>query len=1008
MMRRVGSGWQSGLCTAFFMVSLLLIAQGAIAARITPAEPIGAGQDIGQQMQTLVEADWIEQDRLHMAAQQKAAGKPVLPPVSTQEDAQGGCDGIKLGCWGFHTASGEQDPWWQVDLGEVYRLDRIVIYNRCDGSRGPRLRILLATDCEGRELREVYRHDGTAFGGYTGKPLVVDLKEKDAAARSVRVCVAGKCSFALDEIEVYGRENPKLNLALGRPADQKSVGRYSYPAAVKKAVAAVLSKPKRKWAPDTAAYQAAHLEELGQGSSQVLPEPAFLPAHSRQVLARGEQLLARIGPALSAAQREPLAAGLAKAAAGIEKLEKAAEPSLDARREAYFGVRRAVRAVAFANPLLAIPKLLFIKRHASVGVFHMCDQFYGCNAKPGGGLFALVAPFGPNPKLIDLLATSAVEKGRLAGQRLQGGSFLSPEVSFDGRTILFAYTQAKAFEQTQGKEAYLWSPEFSHHLFRCNADGSHLVQLTDGDVDDFDPCWLPNGRVAFISLRRGGYLRCGRHCPTYTLFDMAADGSDIRCLSYHETHEWQPSVNHEGMIAYTRWDYVDRDSDIAHHLWTCYPDGRDPRSSHGNYPLVRESRPWMEMDIRAVPGSHRYVATAAAHHGHAFGSLVLIDPRIPDDNSMSQLTRLTPEVPFPESEGGKKGIKALMIYGTPWPLSEEDYLCAYDAQAANHGLYWLDRQGNRELIYRDPQIAAISPIPLGARPCPPVIPNVATPADGDLTKGTVAVMNVYESDFEWPAGSQIKQLRILQALAKSTAPPNQPRIGIGNQTNARLVLGTVPVEEDGSVLFEAPVGKAIYFQALNEKGLAIQSMRSVTYLHPGERLVCQGCHEHKHQPPPTGKAIPLALRRRPSKIEPEVEGSNPFSYVRLVQPVLDRNCVQCHQEKKALDLSGTIEPKYGWSRSYTNLAPKYGFYFNVFNGSIKEPVHGGSRSIAGEFGAKAAKLSEYLDERHYGLKLSPEDYHRITLWLDCNSEFYGSYENTEAQSRGEVVQPTLE
>jgi hypothetical protein len=185
-------------------------------------------------------------------------------------------------------------------------------------------------------------------------------------------------------------------------------------------------------------------------------------------------------------------------------------------------------------------------------------------------------------------------------------------------------------------------------------------------------------------------------------------------------------------------------------------------------------------------------------------------------------------------------------------------------------------------------------------------------------------------------------------------------------------------------------------------------MRTVTYVHPGERLTCQGCHERKHRPPPRPAEMPLALRRAPSKIEPDLDGSNPFSYVRLVQPALDRNCVGCHQQKKALDLGGKIEGGYGWTRSYTNLAAKYGFYFHVHNGSINTGVHGGSRTIAGQFGAKAAPLLAYLDEGHYDVKLSDEDFHRLVLWLDCNSEFYGAYENTEAQARGEIVLPILE
>jgi hypothetical protein len=222
------------------------------------------------------------------------------------------------------------------------------------------------------------------------------------------------------------------------------------------------------------------------------------------------------------------------------------------------------------------------------------------------------------------------------------------------------------------------------------------------------------------------------------------------------------------------------------------------------------------------------------------------------------------------------------------------------------------------------------------------------------------------------------------------------------------VLGTVPVEADGSAHFLAPVGKLIYFQALDRDGLAIQSMRSGTYVHAGERLVCQGCHERKHRPPPQPQQVPVALRRAPSKLRPDTDGSNPFSYPRLVQPALDRHCVACHREKKAIDLSGSPGGRHGWTRSYASLAGKYGFYFHVSNGSIRAGVHGGSRTVAGKFGARAAPLLKYLGPQHHGVELPHGDLHRITLWLDCNSEFYGAYENTPAQARGELVAPSLD
>lgn len=944
----------------------------AYGEKVEPPQAASHPAELGPHMAALVEADWVDADRRFATATAKGPAENA-PAANTAEDAAGGCDGVKTGGWGFHTASAEPDPWWQVDLGRTAALDRVVVFNRTDGgtaSRTKMIEVLVAESAESPEFTTVYQHSGEIFGGVgDGKPLVVDLRGKNTRARVVRLRVPGPCSFALDEVEVYAADDPAKNIALGRPADQTSIGRYSY------------AKPPAAGVPD---------------------DNRFSTAHIRRVIEQTRQLIARLSPHLPDGKLAPQTAKLGQVELRLAGLESG--PSDEAtRRVLYLEARRLKREVAFSNPLLDFDRILFIKRHDSVGVFHMCDQFYGCNARPGGGLFVLSDPFGPNPQLTDLLAGATVASGRLAGRKLEGGTFLSPELSFDGRTVLFAYSEAAAWPKYQGKECYEWTPECSYHIFKVQADGRGLEQLTDGAWNDFDPCFLPDGRVAFISERRGGYLRCGRNCPVYTTFAMQPDGSGIECLSFHETHEWQPSVTNDGMLVYTRWDYVDRDTNIAHHIWTSFPDGRDPRSFHGNYPERRESRPWMEMNIRAVPGSNKFVAVTGAHHGHAFGSLVLIDPRVEDDLASGQLTRLTPEVPFPEAEG--KPIANYMIYGTPWPLSEDDYLCVYDADARNRGIYWIDRFGNRELIYRDAEISCLDPIPLRPRPVPPVIPS---PIRAEEDTATVAVMNVYDADFAWPADTKIEALRVIQVLPKSTAPPNVPRIGVADQTNARAVLGTVPVEADGSAYFKAPAGKPIYFQAIDQRGTAVQSMRSATYLHAGERLTCQGCHERKHDPPSRPAELPLALRRPPAAIAPDVEGSNPFNFVRLVQPVLERNCVSCHAEKKAIDLSGAIEGAHGWTRSYANLAGKYGFYFHVGNGSINTGVHGGSRTTAGKFGARASELMKYLEPSHYDVQLSAEERHRVALWLDCNSEFYGSYENTESQARGEVVWPTLE
>jgi hypothetical protein len=219
------------------------------------------------------------------------------------------------------------------------------------------------------------------------------------------------------------------------------------------------------------------------------------------------------------------------------------------------------------------------------------------------------------------------------------------------------------------------------------------------------------------------------------------------------------------------------------------------------------------------------------------------------------------------------------------------------------------------------------------------------------------------------------------------------------------VLGTVPVEADGSAFFQAPTGAGLYFQALDENGLAVHTMRSATYLHPGETLTCNGCHESKHHTVRSlSGALPLALKRPPSQLQPEPSGSYPLTFPRLVQPVLDRHCVACHDEKKAQkapSLHGDRLAKYGWSEAFHSLR-KFAWGMSGGNGiALTERQY----SIPGMDGARVSKLYQLLARGHHDLALPPEDLRRLTLWLDCNSNFYGAYHDTAAQARGEIVRP---
>ncbi|MBM4093066.1 MAG: hypothetical protein FJ276_27200, partial [Planctomycetes bacterium] len=755
------------------------------------------------------------------------------------------------------------------------------------------------------------------------------------------------------------------------------------------------------------------------------------------VLRRTAALLADLRRKPAVAELEQLARSLAalRTAAAAIPLENS-----EARRALHADACRLRREIAFHNPLLDFDQILFIKRHRAL-FNHMCDQYYGMAATPGGGLFVLSQPFGSEPRVRDVLESATVQHGRLQGQRLSGGpnvppavsfdgegnrrgeegtggSFLSPDLAYDGTQILFAYVECTGdmrhhhhVDPTRGH----WDEGRCYHIFRVNADGSDLRQLTDGTFNDFDPCWLPNGRIAFISERRGGYLRCGRVCPTYTLFDMAADGTDITCLSFHETNEWHPSVTNDGRIVWTRWDYVDRHGCTAHVPWLTGLDGRDPRAMHGNF-APRQGRPDMEVDCRAIPGSHKFVATAAPHHGQAYGSLVIVDPHVADDDGMGPVRRFTPEVSFPETEGGGQ------VYGTPWPLSEDYHLCVYDAAMqpgggfqggavlrGDYGIYLVDAFGNRELIYRDPEIGCLSPIPLRPRPMPAANsqlvkrgpetnPAARATAPGESTDrvGEMVVVNVYEGLKPWPEGTKITHLRVLQVLPMSVPsgrPPHETGLRVATAGDSvvpvRHVLGTVPVEADGSVFCTVPANKELFFQAVDERGLAVQSMRSATHVHEGDRLVCAGCHDRRHHVGEAQKSVPLALLREPSQLQPDLDGSNPFSYPRLVQPVLDRKCVECHAENADRAPNLAREPiARKWYASYGNLVERFGFH----------DYQDGYRTTPGQFGARASKLYDLLQKGHYDVQLTDEELHRLTLWLDCASMFYGVYEDEQGQA----------
>ena len=665
------------------------------------------------------------------------------------------------------------------------------------------------------------------------------------------------------------------------------------------------------------------------------------------------------------------------------------------RMNLYESVRFYGRDIALSKipdtPILFLKQRRFVCQmlHEYVG------YYYDFGGVTGGGVYILEEP------------GKSFRARSLTEGLLPQGAFSSPALSYDGKTVYFAFCKVQDRPRPLGTfnhwrvlpdsrdvplEFNWLSPSRNgFHIYAINVDGTNLRQLTNGTFDDFDLCPLPDGGIAFMSSRRGAYYnRCSNGfepLPTQTLYRMDADGQNIRPLSWHETNEWNPTVLNDGRIAYTRWDYVDRSAAHFHGLWASNPDGTAPAVLFGNYTMDLSAA----YQPRAVPNSNKIAFIAGAHHAAIGGSLVLFDPAktkydpVTGEDSFDSLERLTPEVCFPETSEGWPNS----YYSSPLPLSEDQFIVAFSfnplpsmdyIEDSQSGLYYYDRFGNVELLYRDPEISSVAPILLGPRPIPPQMASALDPVLAAEKEGEFLLTDVTWSHLPFPENRPIKTLRIFEVLPKiGSHIANNPKLGYANAESARKFLGEVPVEADGSAFFRAPAELPLYFQAVDAEGKAVQSMRSITYLQSGERRSCIGCHEPLAAVP---QAMKTAMLREPSRMTPGPNGSNPMSYPKLVQPVIDKHCLECHE-------TWTGAPERGFSVSYNKLEPFVRWY-EWGDKSISQIV-----TRPGEAGADMSSLSKILkdaDHEKVYEKMSAEDKLRIYLWLDANAPFYGAYE----------------
>lgn len=527
-----------------------------------------------------------------------------------------------------------------------------------------------------------------------------------------------------------------------------------------------------------------------------------------------------------------------------------------------------------------------------------------------------------------------------------------PQVHYDAGKILFSYRKAE-------NEHY--------NLYEIDIDGTDLRQLTDGPFNDIEPTYMPDGSIVFSSTRCNTWVPCGYY-PTFVLYRCDADGSNIRKLSSNITPENTPCPLPDGRVLYMRWEYVDRNQVRYQHLWTINPDGTSSMVYYGN-----QYGGGVYIDAKPIPGTRNVVFIHSPGHGKSDhqGFLCVVDPRSgPDVNSAVRRLDIGPEL-------------NVDVCRDPYPIAEDFYLFANE-----RGIYTTDGKGKTRLIYSLPgnvpgNVIVHEPRPLRCRPREAIIPDRVNLRE---ETGLLLLNDAYHGrKMEGVEPGEIKKLLVLEQLLKPAAFfEGQRPMSFGGTFTLKRILGTVPVEADGSAFFEVPAMRSLFFVSLDDRDLSVKRMQSFVTVQPGESTGCAGCHENRTETPrlrPGGTV--MAARRAPSKIEPIQGFPDVFDYPRDIQPILDKHCLHCHNpDKRSGGVSLSGDRNEWFSESYTTL-------------TMKDQISDGNNADGNRpprsIGSSASALMKKIDGTHHSVEVPQRSRDMIRLWIETGANYAGTY-----------------
>jgi hypothetical protein len=659
------------------------------------------------------------------------------------------------------------------------------------------------------------------------------------------------------------------------------------------------------------------------------------------------------------------------------------------------------------KPLAKAMPLWVFARHFVMGGSHYAytegqsDAQAERNSHPGGQLCLLEAQPDGSWKETVLLET-------------REGVIRDVDVDFDGKKILFAFRKHHRDDDYHLYESSLVRVTNTWQL-------AEIKQLTEGKgVADYEGCYLPDGSILFNSSRCVQTVDCW-WTEVSNLYACDAQGKNIRRLTYDQVHDNYPAITWDGRILYTRWEYNDRSQMYPQPLFEMLPDGTRQTAVYGENSWF----PTTIIHARAVPNSKHLYAIATGHHSRQPGYLIYIEP----EKGRQEAEGVTKVAPVRETKAvivdGLGQDEDLFAY--PYPLSEEQLVVTYNpvgwrwryAHSGNFGIYWFTKEGDREMLAtRKCERPAGRAVPVIARKRPP---RRSTTVDLRKTSGTFNIQDVYEGEpmKDVPRGT-IKKIRVVQLDYRAAGIGSNGNGGPGGGAlvstppsinngawDPKIIIGDADVYEDGSALFTVEAKAPIYFMLLDEKGRMVQTMRSWTMLQPGEYAGCVGCHENKNSGALSKGNTTKAMAKGTQKLQPINGPKRGFSFLKEVQPILDKHCVTCHDgkhEKTKFELTSEGVPDQGakrlWTKSYLNLTHRGGADHDMLNWiSAASTV----KLIPPYFrGSNKSKLFKNLDAGHCKT-ITPKEIAVLAMWVDLGVPFCGDYKEANLWSEQEMA-----